>query len=334
MLKHLRMHPESASTVAGQVDMLYYFAVFVSAVFTALIFFLVVFLAVRYRRRNAGDVGVTIHGSNLLEIGWSVIPLVIMLFLFAWGTRVFFTLSRPPAQADEYWCVGKQWMWKFQHPDGHREINTLHVPVGRPIKITMTSEDVLHDLYFPAFRTKMDVIPGRYTTIWFEATKPGTYHMFCAEYCGAQHSGMNGWVIVQEPHDYEAWLAGGRAGAMTPAQRGSELFTAFACVTCHREDTAGRGPSLAGVFGKPVRFADGRTAIVDEAYLRESILSPVTRVVAGYQPLMPTFQGQVSEEDLIQLIAYIKTLTPAAPPGGAGAASPPQRAGFTTDGLP
>jgi cytochrome c oxidase subunit 2 len=334
MLKSVRWHPESASTFSGDVDLLYFFTVFISVVFTALIFFLVVFLAVRYRRRRAADVGVPIHGSNLLEIGWTVIPLIIMLVLFAWGTRVFFTLSRPPAHADEYFCVGKQWMWKFQHPDGHREINQLHVPVGRPIKITMTSEDVLHDLYFPAFRTKMDVIPGRYTSIWFEATKTGTYHIFCAEYCGPQHSGMIGSVIVMDPHEYEMWLAGGRAGATTPAQRGAELFTALACVTCHREDTAARGPSLAGIFGKPVQLADGRSVIADEAYLRESILSPATRVVAGYQPLMPTFQGQVGEDDLIQLIAYIKTLQ--APGGGAGAGggAAPQRAGFTTDGLP
>ena len=332
MLKHLNMHPTSASTFSGEVDLLYFFSVFISVAFTALIFFLVVFLAIRYRRRHADDTGTQIHGSNLLEVGWSVIPLGIMLVLFAGGTRVFFTLSRPPAQADEYWCVGKQWMWKFQHPDGHREINTLHVPVGRPIKITMTSEDVLHDLYFPAFRTKMDVIPGRYTSVWFEATKPGQYHIFCAEYCGTQHSGMIGWVIVQEPHDYQLWLEGGRASAKTPAQRGQELFTALACITCHREDTAARGPSLAGVFDKPVQLAGGRTKIANEAYLRESILSPANDIVAGYQPLMPTFQGQVGEEDIISLIAYIKSLQAA--PGAAGAGSAPQRAGFTTDGLP
>jgi cytochrome c oxidase subunit 2 len=177
----------------------------------------------------------------------------------------------------------------------------------------------------------MDVIPGRYTSVWFEATKPGTYHIFCAEYCGTQHSGMIGSVIVQEPNDYETWLAGGRAGATTPAQRGAELFTALACITCHREDTAARGPTLAGVFGKPVKLADGRTAVADEAYVRESILSPAARVVAGYQPLMPTFQGQVGEEDLLSLIAYIKTLSG---PGAAGAGSAPQRAGFTTDGMP
>jgi len=247
--------------------------------------------------------------------------------MFGWGTKVFFTLVRPPAQATEYWCTGKQWMWKFQHPDGKREINELHVPVGRPIKITMTSEDVLHDLYFPIFRTKCDVIPGRYTSVWFEPNKTGTFHIFCAEYCGTLHSGMIGRVVVMEQRDYEAWLAGGRAGTQTPAQRGEELFTQLACITCHREDTGARGPALAGIFGKRQPLAGGGNVLVDDGYLRESILSPATRVVAGYQPIMPTFQGQVTEEDLMSLIAYIKTLRP--PAGGAT-----QRAGFTTDGLP
>ena len=333
MFKSVQLTPESASTLSGQVDAIYLFGVFISVVFTALIFFLVVFLAVKYRRRKDGDVGVPIHGNNLLEIGWSVIPFIIMLVMFAWGTKVFFSLCRPPAQATEYYCVAKQWMWKFQHPDGHREINELHVPTGHPIKIIMTSEDVIHSLYFPAFRTKCDVLPGRYTSVWFQPTKPGEYHIFCAEYCGTQHSNMIGRVIVQQPREYELWLAGGKTSTMTPVARGEELFTALACVTCHREDTAVRGPGLAGLFGKHVQLANGSTVLADETYIRESILSPTAKVVAGFQPLMPTFQGQVAEDDLMSLIAYIKTLQPAAGAAPAGAAAP-RRAGFTTDGTP
>jgi len=310
MFKSVQLTPESASTLSGQVDAIYLFGVFISVVFTALIFFLVVFLAVKYRRRKAGDVGVPIHGNNLLEIGWSVIPFIIMLVMFAWGTKVFFSLCRPPAQATEYYCVAKQWMWKFQHPDGHREINDLHVPIGVPIKFTMTSEDVIHSLYFPAFRVKADVLPGRYTTVWFEATRAGTYHLFCAEYCGTEHSRMIGRVIVLEPADYQAWLAG--AGATkTAAARGEELFAAYACVSCHRPDSRARAPLLAGIFGKPVQLSSGATTTASEDYLRESILNPMAKVVAGYQPVMPTYQGQIGEEDLIQLIAYIKTLQPA-----------------------
>jgi cytochrome c oxidase subunit 2 len=323
MLFSMRFHPESASTVAGPVDALYFFSLVVSIFFSVLIAGLVVYLTIRYKRRTANQVGEHIHGHVMLEIGWSAIPFAIMMALFVWGAKVFFTISRPPAQASEYFVVGKQWMWKFQHPDGHREINDLHVPVHRPVKFTMTSEDVLHSLYFPSFRVKADVLPGRYTTVWFEATKVGTYHIFCAEYCGASHSGMIGRVIVMEPKDYEAWLAGG-AGTKTAAARGEELFTALACVTCHRTDSQLRGPQLAGLFGKPVQLAHGGTTVANEDYLRESILNPAAKIVAGYQPLMPTFKGQIGEDDLLQLISYIKTLQPA----GGGAA------GGNRDGMP
>jgi cytochrome c oxidase subunit 2 len=237
------------------------------------------------------------------------------MVMFGWGAKVFFDLARPPRDAMEIFVVGKQWMWKVQHPDGTREINQLHVPIGRPVRITLGSEDVLHDFSLPAFRVKMDAVPGRLTTLWFEATKPGTYHMFCAEFCGTKHSGMIGEVIVMEPHDYEAWLAGGRTTG-TPVENGQRLFTDLACITCHKEDSTGRGPSLLGVFGSAVELTDGRTVVADENYLRESIMNAQAKVVKGYQPIMPAFQGQVSEENLLQLIAYIRTLKPAAPDGG------------------
>ena len=310
MLKSLRLHPESASTVSGDVDRLYFFALAMSVVFAVLISALIVYFMFRYKRRRESEQGVAAHGAIWLEIAWSAIPFAIMITLFVWGAQTFFKASRPPAQAIEYFVVGKQWMWKFQHPDGHREINDLHVPIGVPIKFTMTSEDVIHSLYFPAFRVKADVLPGRYTTVWFEATRAGTYHLFCAEYCGTEHSRMIGRVIVLEPADYQAWLAG--AGATkTAAARGEELFAAYACVSCHRPDSRARAPLLAGIFGKPVQLSSGATTTASEDYLRESILNPMAKVVAGYQPVMPTYQGQIGEEDLIQLIAYIKTLQPA-----------------------
>lgn len=324
MRESLPLFPQNASTFAGQVDALFWTWVAISAFFSLLIAGAIFFFFIRYQRRHSGEIGHEDHGSIGLEIIWSVIPLVIALAMFGWGTKVFFQQSLPPSDAVEYFGTGKQWMWKFQHPTGKREINNLHVPVGRPIKITLISEDVIHSFYVPAFRVKMDVLPGRYTTVWFEATKPGQYHLFCAEYCGTEHSLMGGSVYVMEQDDYEAWLAqepgvGGGGGATS----GEQLFTALACDTCHHEGSRSRGPHLAGVFGSEVRLAGGDTVTADEEYLRESILNPQAKVVEGYQPLMPTFQGQVGEDQLLQLIQYIKTLGPqastaSAPPAAGG----------------
>jgi cytochrome c oxidase subunit II len=239
--------------------------------------------------------------------------------MFAWGAVIFFDARTPPQDATEIYVVAKQWMWKLEHPEGQRELNELHVPVGRDIKLIMTSQDVIHSFYVPAFRLKQDVIPGRYTTMWFKATKPGTYHLFCAQYCGTQHSGMIGEVVVMEPAEYETWLAGGvPAGSM--AQNGQQLFTQLGCSTCHRFDVQGRGPNLTGVFGKPVLLEDGRTVIADENYVRESILIPTAKVVSGFKPVMPSFQGQVSEEQLTSLVAYVKSLSQA-PAASANTAS-------------
>jgi cytochrome c oxidase subunit 2 len=256
----------------------------------------------------------------VLELMWTIIPFFIAMGMFGWGAKVFFDLYRVPAGAMEIFVVGKQWMWKVQHASGQREINELHVPAGRPVRLIMGSEDVIHSFYIPAFRVKADVIPGRYNTLWFQATTPGRYHLFCAEYCGTKHSGMIGSVVVMEPTEYQAWLSGGPTSD-SPAATGEKLFTSLACVTCHTGDAASRGPNLAGVFGHEVELQGGGKVVADEAYLRESIVNPQAKVVAGFPPIMPPFQGMVSEEQLLQLIAYLKSLKGPAPQPGA----PPQQ---------
>ena len=306
------LFPPSASTVAVEMDLLYGFIVAVCAFFTVLVAALVVYFTIKYRRRHPDDVGADIHGSLSLELTWTFIPFVLSLVMFAWGASLFFRLATPPANAMELFVVGKQWMWKVQHPEGVREINEMHVPVGRPVRITLGSEDVLHDYSIPAFRVKMDAVPGKLTTLWFEATTPGRYHIFCAEYCGTKHSGMIGEVIVMQPQDYEVWLAGGRSTG-TAAQNGERLFSDLACITCHKTDSTGRGPSLLGVFGSQVELTSGQKVTADENYLRESIMNSQAKIVKGYQGIMPAFQGMVSEENLMQLIAYIRTLKPAEP---------------------
>jgi cytochrome c oxidase subunit 2 len=233
--------------------------------------------------------------------------LVLAMVMFGWGASLYFTNSRAPEGAMELHVVGKQWMWKIQHPEGPREINELHVPTGQAVRLIMTSEDVIHSFYIPAFRIKMDVLPGRYTTAWFEATQIGEYHLFCAEYCGNEHSRMVGKVVVMDPVDYERWVSGEGAGE-SMAARGARLFTEMRCDTCHQPEGTGRGPSLEGIFGSVVALENGQSVEADESYLRESILNPGAKVVAGFQPVMPTFQGQVNEEQLLQIIAYLKTL--------------------------
>jgi len=293
--------------MAPRVDHLYFFLLGIASFFSLLIAGLIVYYAVRFRRRSADSVGARIQGGMLLEITWTVVPLVIAMVIFVWGANVFFAMSTPPVETLNVYVVGKQWMWKFQHLDGQREINELHVPVGRAVKLIMTSEDVIHDVFVPAFRVKADVVPGRYTNLWFQPTRPGRYHLFCAEYCGTRHSGMTGEVIVMEPDAYEAWLSGGAVeGSLASA--GEKLFSDLACNTCHRPDTQGRGPDLQDLFGKTQALQDGASVVADEAYIRESILNPRAKIVAGFQPIMPTFQGQVSEEGVLELVEYVKSL--------------------------
>ncbi|MCS6817071.1 MAG: cytochrome c oxidase subunit II [Blastocatellia bacterium] len=313
MWENFPLLPKRASSFAPEVDALYGFLVGVSLFFIALIFLLITVFAIKYRRRSEAEVPPPVRGSLALEITWIVIPLGIVLVVFGWGAVLYFKMYGPaPKEALEVYVVGKQWMWHIQHPTGQREINELHVPAGRPIKLTMATEDVIHSFYIPDFRVKKDVVPGRYTTLWFEATQPGRYRFFCAEYCGTKHSEMGGWVIVMDPVEYQNWLGSGGASAPTEslAQAGERLFQQLACHTCHREDTQELGPSLRGLFGRSVRLADGRTVVADEAYLRESILNPDAKIVAGFSSpsVMPTYQGQITEEQLLQLVAYLKSL--------------------------
>jgi cytochrome c oxidase subunit 2 len=304
----LPLFPEAASSTAASVDYLYYYLSAVTVIMTALIFAAVFYFAIRYRRRSEDEVPPHIHGSLRLEIGWSVIPFLVMLSFFWWGAQIFFANASAPPNAIDIYVVGKQWMWKIQYPEGQREINELHVPVGRPVKITLASEDVIHSFFIPAFRLKHDVVPGRYDTMWFTATKPGRYHLFCAEYCGTEHSGMVGWVTAMEETEYENWLAGGGSEG-TMAQQGEKLFQQMGCSTCHLLDQQGRCPILRGVYGSRVQLQNGGTVLADDAYIRESILNPNAKIVAGYRPdVMPTFQGQISEEGLLQLIVYVKSL--------------------------
>ncbi len=292
--------------MAGNVDALFIFLLIVSGLMSLLIFTAIIYFAARYRRRY-GVLAEQIDGSTSLELTWSIIPLFVFMAIFGWGAVVYFKGRTPPRDSTEIYVVAKQWMWKLEHAEGQREINELHVPVNRDVKLIMTSQDAIHSFYVPAFRMKQDVLPGRYTVAWFRATKPGTYHLFCAEYCGTQHSGMIGSIVVMEPAQFEAWMGGGTTGPLSAT--GEKIFAELGCATCHRTDTQGRGPNLQGVFGKAVLLQDGRTITADENYVRESILDPGVKVVNGFKPVMPTFQGLVSEEQLNALVAYVKSLS-------------------------
>jgi cytochrome c oxidase subunit 2 len=322
----LQLLPESASTFAPDVDHLTMFLVLVSIFFTVVIFAAIFIFAVKYRRRSEAELPQAVHTGLALEIAWSVIPFGLTMVMFTWGASILFKESRPPDNAMQVYVVGKQWMWKIQHMEGRREINELHVPLGRPVRLTMTSEDVIHSFYMPAFRIKLDVVPGRYGEMWFEPTKVGQFHLFCAEYCGTRHSGMIGSIYVMEPQDYQNWLTGGSAQD-SMAQRGERLFQDLACSNCHKSDNTGRCPNLVGLFGRNIQLADGHTVKFDESYIRESILQPTAKVAAGYQPIMPTFQGLVTEEGVLQLVEYIKSIGPK--PASGAAPETPSMAGST-----
>jgi cytochrome c oxidase subunit 2 len=310
MLTDFPLFPEQASTMARQVDALYIMLCVVTGSVSVLIFTAIFVLSIIYRRRPDNQLAEEQEPPKALEAAWIILPFIFFMATFVWGSWLYFELARVPDNALDIYATGKQWMWKFQHPSGQREINTLHVPVNRPIRVTMASEDVIHSLFFPSFRVKVDVLPNRYRTLWFEATKTGRFHIFCAEYCGTSHSGMIGWVEVMEPTDYQKWLAGGTEGSL--ASQGEKLFQKYACNTCHTNDATGRGPVLVGLYGTPVTLSNDQAVIADDNYIRESILDPQAKLVKGFGPIMPTFQGQLNEEDLLKLLAYIKSLAPPA----------------------
>jgi cytochrome c oxidase subunit 2 len=314
---------DPASSLAGEYDWLFWSLVVVCGAVTLGIACFVVYSALRYHRRTEDQIGDQNRGNLRLEIMWSAIPLAIFMGMFGWGTSLYFDIERPPGNATPIYVVAKQWMWKVQYLDGRREINELHVPVGQPVKLILTSQDVIHSFFVPAFRIKQDVLPDRYRTIWFQPSKPGKYHLFCAEYCGTKHSGMIGWVYAMDRHDYQQWLSeGGAEGSL--ASTGEKMFHQFGCANCHHFDGHGPCPVLQGLYLRPVRLKTGETVIADESYIRESIIDPKAKIVAGFDNIMPTFKGQIQEDQIVALIAYIKAIGPqpgAVQPTGSGTAS-------------
>lgn len=302
-----RLLPPAASSEAARLDTFLYFMIALCGSIAAVIAILIVYFAVRYRRRTPDQIALTGRSSRILEVSWTLIPLAIFIFIFYWGAELYFSATRAPEGSLEINVVGKQWMWKFQHPEGQREIDTLHVPVGRPVKLILASQDVIHSFFVPAFRIHLDAVPGRYRTIWFKPTEVGSFHLFCSQYCGTQHSGMVGEIVVMQPEDYANWLASGSEGST--ASEGEKLFRQLACNACHTGDASARAPFLGDLYGQAVSLQNGSTVRADENYIRESVLDPQARVVAGYKPIMPTFQGQIDEEQMMQLIAFIKSLS-------------------------
>ena len=309
MIPGLRFWPDSASSVSGEINLFFIVMLVLCGTVAVAIAAFIVYCGVRYRRRHANEMGAQVRNNFPVEFAWTVIPFILFMCMFAWGAKLYFDVERPPADAIEMFAVGKQWMWKIQHPEGQREINTLHIPVGRPVRLTMTSEDVIHSFFVPAFRTKQDVVPGRYTTTWFQATKPGKYHLFCAEYCGTKHSGMIGYIYAMTPRDYQRWLTEGAAEGSL-ASTGEKYFHQFGCANCHRFSDRARCPDLHNLYGRPVEISTGQTVIADDSYIRESILDPDAKTVYGYDHIMPNFTGIISEEKIVALIAYIKALGP------------------------
>lgn len=304
------LFPEQASSNAERVDSLFFFELGIVFFFATLICVLILWFAVRYRRGSKVDRSRPPLSSRRLEVLWIGIPLILSLVMYVWATVLFFDLYVPPGDAFEISVVGKQWMWYLQHPEGRAEINELHVPIGQAVKLTMTSQDVIHSFFVPAFRIKQDVLPGRYTELWFRPTRVGRHHLFCAEYCGTNHSLMTGWVYVMEQADYERWLSEGGSGP-SMAEEGEQLFVRHHCAGCHQGSQIVHAPRLEGVYGHPVPIQEGkdvRFVVADDRYVRDSILMPKSEVVAGYEPVMPSFKGQISEQDLLKIIAYIKSI--------------------------
>ena len=302
------LQPPAASTTAAGIDNLYLVLSGITAFFTVLIFSIIFVFMIKYRRRSDDEKSAATHTPLAVELTWTIIPSLICAVLFVWSAALYVQNGRPPASSTEIFVIGKQWMWHLQHSEGPREIDELHVAVGVPVKLMMTSQDVIHDFYIPAFRVKKDVLPGRFTSLWFQPTEVGTYHLFCAQYCGTNHSEMIGWIYVMTPTDYAAWLAGGEK-TESLAQQGERLFTQFGCNSCHTGDATAHAPSLAGLYGKPQKMANGETRIVDESLISQAILVPNSVHLPSYQAIMPTYQGQIDSDQMVRLIAYVKSMS-------------------------
>lgn len=310
MITNFHLWPVSASSIAGEVDLFFVLLLIICTVIAVGIAAFLIYSAIRYHRRFENELGSQKRYNIPIEVAWTVIPFLFFLGFFAWGAELYFEIERPPDNAISMYVVGKQWMWKIQHPEGQREIDELHIPVGRPVKLTMTSEDVIHSFFVPAFRTKQDVLPGRYTMTWFEATKPGKYHLFCSQYCGTKHSGMIGWVYAMSPADYQNWLTQGAAEGSL-ASTGEKYFHQFGCANCHFFNRQGRCPDLRNLYGRPVLLTTGQTITADDSYIREKLRDPNAQVPWGFAAnVMPNFTGVVSEEQALALISYIKALGP------------------------
>ena len=323
MQSQLSLSPEQASNFAPHVDDLMLFISAICLFFAAGITIAIIIFFFKYHRKDPSAVGIAVHEDSRLEALWMIVPLILAMGMFGWGAVVYVDFRRMPEDTLDIYVIGKQWMWKAQQPNGIKEINELHVPVGRNVRLVLASEDVIHDFFVPAFRVKMDVVPGHYNTMWFRPTRPGRYQFFCSQYCGTNHAIMGGWVTVMEPSDYAAWLSGFSEANANPAVAGEKLFVEKACATCHVANGTGRAPSLNGLYGAQVLLADGSTVTADDAYIRESILQPNAKIVAGYLPVMPTFQGQLTEEQILALIAYTKSLqSQPVPAKGSGIAPP------------
>jgi cytochrome c oxidase subunit 2 len=305
--------PDEASKVAHQTDLLYWALILLSAATVLVVFVPMIYFLFKYRRGKSADRTPVELPQMKMELTWTTIPIIVFTGLFAWGANVYWTIERPPREAMEVKVVGKQWMWKLEHPEGNREINELHVPLGRNVKLTITSQDVIHSFFLPEFRIKQDAVPGRYATLWFKANKLGTFHLYCSEFCGTHHSAMIGHVVVMQPAAYQQWLTRGQAQS-TMVESGARLYRELGCSGCHEGSTIVRAPPLQGLFGRSAPLQTGQFVQADEGYIRDSILLPARDIAAGYTNDMPSFQGRVSEEQLFELIEYIKSIGSASPP--------------------
>ena len=302
----LALWPASASADAVQTDLLILAFTLVTLFLTVPIFLSITYFALRYRKGVAADRSHR-EGRNVkIELSWMIIPFVLTLIFFVWAAQLFLKHRHPPADAMVIEAIGRQWMWKFQYPGGQSEINNLHVPTGENVRINLNSQDVIHSLYLPALRLQMEAVPGMQTSMWFNADRPGTYRLFCSEYCGTDHSVMDGTITIMDPAAYQAWLASA-GGGQSLAAAGKQLFFAYGCSGCHGPASTARAPSLAGLYGRPVPLESGGTIIADDAYIRDKILMPNNNKIAGYKQIMPVFKNVMREEDLLRLVAYVKS---------------------------